>query len=121
MRGIKKPAPYRTAATKARRIPCECFRRSPFAGLFERSQEVLERPLGDASTLPPRIRVRGTEVDTCIDAGVDYILGCIREVGIRARLLHDRREVARQRKGHCIRPEEEFQGAGHGGGNIIGP
>src|SRR5882762_1633068 len=55
--------------------------------IVNRPQEVLEGPLGHESALPPRRKVRETEVHALVDADVHDIPGQVREAAIRACLL----------------------------------
>ena len=56
--------------------------------IVDRLQEVFEGPVGDVLTLFTRRGVRETEMDAQVDAGVDHILGRVREPAIDARLLN---------------------------------
>jgi len=41
------------------------------------AQEMREDPLGHVAALPSSLQVRKAKVDTSVDAGVDYVRGCI--------------------------------------------
>jgi hypothetical protein len=50
--------------------------------IMDRPQEVLECPLSNLPALPPRFGVREAKVNALVDAGDDYIMGCVREAVI---------------------------------------
>src|SRR5882724_7169050 len=87
--------------------------------IVNRPQEVLEGPLGHESALPPRCKVRETEVDALVDADVHDIPGQVREATIRARLLDGQWRGATQRKGQVVRSEEERDCSGESTSNIV--
>lgn len=74
------------------------------------AQEMREDPLGHVAALPSSLQVRKAKVDTSVDAGVDYVRGCIREAVIRACSVDGGWMVrGRYGEGHFVGPKEESE------------
>src|ERR1700687_3373076 len=89
--------------------------------VVDRAQEMGKDPLGHVASLPSSLQVRKAEMDTCVDAGVEYVRGGIREAVIgTCRRGGGRMVRSRYGEGHFVGPKEESETAGYGAGDVVG-
>ena len=90
--------------------------------VVDRAQEMEEGPLVHVATLPSSLQVRKAELDTGVDAGINYVRGCIREAVIRACSLVGGWVICgRYGEGHFVGPKEESKHTGYGASDVVGP
>jgi len=89
----------------------------------DRAQVMREHPLGHVAALLAGLHVGKAEVNAFPDAGVDHVMGRIREALIRdcRHLRVGECVICSHREGHFVGPEEEGEHTGYGAGDVVRP
>jgi hypothetical protein len=84
--------------------------------IANRPQEVIEGLRRDASSLPPRCRVRKAEMNPQVNASLDHVVGQIREAIVRSLIRNGLRGSSGDLERHFVgvekAPDDGREGAG---------